>query len=130
MSRSLKWLFKSLGLSNVGANILSILVSENKSMSLDELAEKSGYVKSHVLYASNILEKMKLIEKSYAKRRLIISVKRGAVTKLLKHYMIRIKDSLNDILEETHEIRSDLKKEIDKVLHEVSTFLERLGGDE
>jgi len=130
MSGSLKWLFKSLGLSNVSANILSILVSENKSMSLDELAEKSGYVKSHVLYASNILEKMKLIEKSYAKRRLIIRVKRGAVTKLLKHYMIRIKDSLNDILKEAHEIRSDLKKEVDKALHEVSIFLGRLGDDE
>lgn len=67
-----------------------------------------GYVKRHVLYGSNILEGMKLIEKSYAKRRLIIRVKRGAATKLFKHYMTRIKNSLNNVLKETQEVRSDL----------------------
>lgn len=129
MSENLEWLFRSLGLSNVSANVLSILVRKDRPMSLDELAEESGYVKSHVLYASNILERMMLIEKSYFKRRLIIKVRKGAITKLLKHYMQKIKDSLGKILKEIQDTKGDLRDEISKALDEVSIFLERLGDD-
>ena len=130
MNKYLKGFFKSLGLSNVTAHILSILVTEDRAFSLSELAEKSGYVKSHVLYASNILEKMKLIDKSYSKGRLIINVKKGVVIKLFKSYLMRIRESLYNLMEDVGELRQDLRRDVNKVIDEISQLINRLNGDE
>ena len=122
-------LFRWAGLSDIAAFTLSTLLTEDKPLSLDELSQRMGYAKSHILYAINLLEKMILVEKIRGKRRkILIKANKGVIKKIIKEHLLRLKYILNEILSDIkdREKRRDFIHEIRSIESEISHLISKL----
>ncbi len=114
-----------LGFPPVAAAIVAILLTEGRPLTLSELSEKTGYAKSHLSSALKLLEEKLLVELRRGKRRsLLVSLKPGAIEKVVRDHIKEICENLKTILEYTP---SELSRSIDSLIKELDSLVEKKG---
>lgn len=123
LMNSIGRLMMLLGLPPVATAIIATLLAEGRPLTLSELAEKTGYAKSHLSSALRILEEKLLVELKRGKRRsLLVSLRPGALEKAVIDHIREIRENLKAILDYTppelsHNINA-LIKELDSLIGE------------
>ncbi|WFO75099.1 helix-turn-helix domain-containing protein [Desulfurococcaceae archaeon MEX13E-LK6-19] len=123
IANSIGRLMMLLGFPPVAAAIVAILLAEGRPLTLSELAEKTGYAKSHLSSALRILEERFLVELKRGKRRsLLISLKPGAIEKVIMDHIREIRENLRAVLDYTP---SELSHGIDSLIKELDSLIEK-----
>ncbi|RLF02681.1 MAG: hypothetical protein DRJ64_09060 [Thermoprotei archaeon] len=83
------------GLPLVAAVAISKLVKESRPMSLTELSRATGYAKSHLSIALRLLEEKRMVTRMKSKgRRVLFVASRNAVLKLVREYIMELKNEI------------------------------------
>ena len=104
-------LAQSMGFSPIHGNIIGALIVGGESLSLQEIAKKTGYSVSMVSLSMDLLEILDIVKriKKSRDRNLYISLKGNLLDSLKKVLTIRVKKSVTGILSEFGENREKLK---------------------
>ena len=119
---SINRLMSLLGFSPVVAAVVSILLREGRPLTLSELAEKTGYAKSHLSYAIRVLEEKLLVELKRGKRRIVlVSLKPEGIEKIIREHIREIRENLKPLLEFSS---TDLSRRLDSLIKELDRVVE------
>jgi len=105
----------TIGYSEIHGRIIAALLVSGKKLSLQELAEKTGYSPSTLSLSLDLLEFLGMIKKlkNVGDRKLYVELQGDLLGGLKKAFIIRIQKSINDTLEKFEKYKKILEESKD-----------------
>jgi len=120
-------LLTMLRLPFAAALVLSTLIRKGRPLALNELAEATGYAKSHLSSALRLLEEKCLIERIRVRgRKYLFRAKSGSVISLLREHLGEIRAYLRFVANEFED--EDVLNAVRMLENELRSLLSRLEG--
>ncbi|MBI4175821.1 MAG: hypothetical protein HY518_01340 [Candidatus Aenigmarchaeota archaeon] len=125
----------SIGYSPLHGMIIGVLLVKGKPVSLQEVAEETGYSASMISLSIDLLEVLGIIKrvKKEADRKLYLTLQGDMLESLKSAIVIRLKKSITNSLLEFGEAKESLgsiegedKERMDKVIHTLEGEIKRL----
>lgn len=105
----------NIGYSEIHGRIIAALIVSGRTLSLQDLAEETGYSTSTISLSLDLLEFLGMIKKvkNAGDRKLYIELQGDLIGGLKKAFLIRIQKSVNNTLERFSDYRDELKNSKD-----------------
>jgi DNA-binding transcriptional regulator GbsR (MarR family) len=115
----------SIGYSPLHGKIIGVLLVKDRSMSLQEIANETGYSSSMVSLSLDLLEVLGVIKKvkKTADRKLYIELSGDLLECLKKAFVMRLDKSISQSLQEFEKLRESAKS--DQVAEKTLSILEK-----
>ncbi|RLG78910.1 MAG: hypothetical protein DRO10_01720 [Thermoprotei archaeon] len=125
MSKSLKGLLTLLRLPPAAAEVLSTLLTERKALTLTELTELTGYAKSHISTALQMLEGAYLVERSVYGKKHVFKARVDVIQELITKHLIAIRTRISQALSEI-DVSTKLYETLQKIDMEFDEIIKKL----
>jgi len=125
MSKSLKGLLTLLRLPPAAAEVLSTLLTERKALTLTELTELTGYAKSHISTALQMLESAYLVERSVYGKKHVFKARVDVIQELITKHLIAIRTRISQTLSEI-DVSTKLYETLQKIDMEFDEIIKKL----
>jgi len=119
--RSIISLLTFLGLPNVAATALAVLLTASKPLTLTELSNRTGYAKSHLSTHLRYLARSGLVEYVRKHGKAFYKARKDALLNLVHKHLKELKHHLDYM---NHEIKdAELNSPLDSLLNELSRII-------
>jgi len=121
----------SIGYSELHGRIIAILLVEQRPLSLQEIAKKTGYSLSSISLSLDLLEILGMIKKikKPADKKLYVKLEGDILSGLKKAFILRVQKNVVETLQKFEEYKSELRKSKDKDARKTLKILKTLENE-